>query len=889
MTLTSGARLGPYEVVSPVGAGGMGEVYQARDIRLGRMVAIKIMPTDVARNPQARDRFDREAMAIAHLTHPHICTLYDIGHENGTDFLVMEYLEGETLAERLERGALSVPESLRLALEILQALEHAHGQGIYHCDLKPSNILLTRSGSKLLDFGIAQIQRCEPPRAPQDHDRPGETLSLVAEDLVVGTVHYMAPERIEGQPASPAADLFAFGAVLYEMVTGRKPFKGRDRGEILAAVLTDDPVAASEANPDVSPEIDRVIARCLAKAPENRWQSAHDLRLELQWIGEHGRLRAPSSWNAGRITARWAVALVLGVALIAVTIVLAGRSFGPAAGDRHPMRFAVTPPEETTFSREGKWLDVSPDGRWLVFAALRANGHSQLWLRDLDLITARPLPETEDAVNPFWSPDSRFLGFFANGRLKKVDVFGGTPQTVCDDTGRGGTWNREGVILIGSGLLRGGLSRVSSAGGLPTPVTQPDAARGEALHTWPQFLPDGRRFLYRAWGVTAESTGIYLGSLDDPSLHVKLNGIDSNPMYMAGYVLFGRGGTLFAQAFDARHARLDGEPILIADQVQQNPASGQVSAATSEAGILAYRGIGPQQLALVDRDGRKLRNLGSVATNKDPAISPNGDRVAVSRLDPRTGTEDIWVIDVARGFETRITTDTARDVAPLFSPDGHSIIFSSNRGLGSSRHLYQKALDGAQPEERLFTFPAAWPTDWSPDGRIVFDGFQQNAHWEVSVVSVTGDRSPVTFTRTTFNETRGRLSPDARWMAYESDESGTVEVYVRPYPAGDRRSQVSHGGGSEPRWRGDGHELFYVTRDGSLQSVTVRTTSEFASDPPRTLFTSTDLRGPITSHLGRNRYDVTADGQSFLIIQSVADPASSPITVVANWITKLHQ
>jgi Tol biopolymer transport system component len=867
----------------------MGEVYQARDLRLDRTVAIKIMPADVAGNPQARDRFDREAMAIAHLTHSHICTLYDIGHENGTDFLVMEYLEGETLAQRLERGALPVPESLRLALEVLQALEHAHSQGIYHCDLKPSNILLTRSGTKLLDFGIAQIRRREPPRAPQDHDRPDETLSLVVEDLVFGTVRYMAPERIEGQLASSAADLFAFGAVLYEMVTGRKAFEGRDRGEILAAVLTDDPVAASEANPDVFPEIDRVIARCLAKAPENRWQSAHDLRLELQSIGEHGR-RVPSSWNSSRLTARWAVALVLGVALMTATIWLAGRSLGPAAGDRHGIRFPVTPPEETTFSKAGKWLDVSPDGRRLVFAALGANGHSQLWLRDLDLITALPLPETEDATNPFWSPDSRFLGFFANGRLKKIDVFGGPAQTLCEDvTGRGGTWNREGVILIGSGRLRGGLSRVSSAGGLPTPVTQPDVARGEALHTWPQFLPDGRRFLYRTWGPRAESTGIYLGSLDDPSLHVQLNGIDSNPMYTAGYVLYGRGGTLLAQAFDARHARLEGEPILIADQVEQNPASGQVSAAISETGILAYRGVVPQQLVWVDRDGRKLAHLGSIATYKDPAISPSGDRVAVSRLDPRTGTEDIWVIDVVREFETRITTDPARDVAPLFSSDGRSIIFSSNRGLGSSLQLYRKALDTAQPEERLFPFPVNRPTDWSRDGRIIFDGFQPNAHWEVSVVSVSGDERPVAFTRSVFNETRGTLSPDGRWMAYESDESGTVEVYVRPYPEGDRRSQVSHGGGTEPRWGSKGHELFYVTPDGSLQSVTVRTTSEFESDPPRTLFTSTDLRGPITSPRGRNRYDVTADGQLFLLIQSVAEPASSPITVLANWMTKLHQ
>jgi Tol biopolymer transport system component len=894
MTLTSGARLGPYEVLSPVNAGGMGEIYKARDIRLDRTVAIKILPADHANDPHARDRFDREARAIAHLTHPHICTLHDVGREHGTDFLVMEYLEGETLAQRLERGALPVAESLRLALEILHALEHAHAQGIYHCDLKPSNILLTRSGTKLLDFGIAQIQQREAVRASRDHERPGETLSLAAEDAVFGTVHYMAPERVDGQPASAAADLFAFGAVLYEMVTGRKAFGGRDRGETLAAVLTDEPVVASELCTDVSPTLDRVIVRCLAKVPENRWQSAHDLRLELHWVAEHGGLTTTSPRSVGRLTARWAAGLVLGVALIALTIVLAARSFGPTPGDRGPMRFVVAAPEETTFSTAGKWLDVSPDGRWLVFVALRKNGQSQLWLRALDSTTARLLPGTEGAGSPFWSPDSRFLGFEANGQLKKIDVFGGTPQTLSENVAprgvRGGTWSREGVILFAPGYLRGGLFRVSAAGGQPTPATQLDAAREEVLHTWPQFLPDGRRFLYRTWSPKTGSTGVYLGSLDTPNLHVQINGVDSNPMYAAGYVLFGREGTLFAQAFDARHTRVEGEPILIAEQVLQNPASGQMSAATSEAGILAYRGLGLQQLVWVDRSGRVLGEVGPPGVYKDPAISPTADRVAVSRLDPRTGTEDIWMIDVVRGTAARLTSDPARDTAPLFSPDGRHIVFSSNRGQAITSQLYQKALEDAQAEERLSTVSVSRATDWSRDGRLVIvDVAEPNTHWQVSVLTVTGDRDPVTLTRTAFNESRGKLSPDGRWIAYESDDSGTVEVYVRPYPAGGEKWQVSQRGGTEPTWRGDGHELFYVTPDGTLQAVTVRTAAGFATDPPRPLFTSTDLRGPMTSPIGRNRYDVTTDGQRFLLIQPVAGTASSPITVVANWTTALHE
>jgi dipeptidyl aminopeptidase/acylaminoacyl peptidase len=410
------------------------------------------------------------------------------------------------------------------------------------------------------------------------------------------------------------------------------------------------------------------------------------------------------------------------------------------------------------------------------------------------------------------------------------------------------------------------------------------------LHTWPQFLPDGHHFLYRAYGPNSASTGIYLGSLDSPTLHEQLSTANSNPMYSGGYVLFGREGTLFAQAFDVRRTRLGGDPVPIAEQVLQNPMSGQVSGATSEAGILAYRGLQLQQLVWVDRTGRVLGQVGPAGMYKDPAISPTSDRVAVSRLDPRTGSEDIWLVDAVRGTAARLTFDPARDVAPLFSPDGRHIVFSSNRGPGGPWQLYQRALDDAQVDEPLSTFRVSRPTDWSRDGRLVaFDSDQQpRTNWQVSVLPMTGDRNPVTFTRTPFNENRGRLSPDTRWMAYESDESGTVEVYVRPYPVGGGRWQLSQGGGTEPTWRGDGQELFFVAPDGSLQSVSVRTDSGFAADPARTLFRSAALRGPITGPVGRNRYDVTADGQRFLLVQSVAGHDSSPITVVANWTTMLH-
>jgi serine/threonine protein kinase/Tol biopolymer transport system component len=868
----------------------MGEVYKARDSRLDRTVAIKVLPTVLSADPDVTQRFEREARAIAALSHPHICALYDVGNHNGTEYLVMEHLEGETLTARLSRGALPLSESLQYAVEILDALEQAHGQGILHCDLKPSNILLTRSGTKLLDFGIAKIQGRDSVLAPGDSQSRDDTVSLKAEDVLLGTVQYMSPERLEGQPASASADLFAVGAVLFEMITGRKAFDGRDRGEILAAVLTSEPPLVSHVRPNVPPVLDRAIARCLAKAPENRWQSAHDLRLELAWIADHSADTVPPSSKTVRSGVRRAATLGLGATLVALTMVMAARSFGPATTDPSALRFVVSPPEDTTFSTAGKWLDVSPDGRWLAFSAVRPNGQSVLWLRPLDSTTARPLAGTEGGGVPFWSPNSRFLGFFAEGKLKKIDLLGGEPQTLCAvPVAFGGTWNRDGVILFGGG--RGGIFRVTAAGGVATPVTRLDPAREEAVHTWPQFLPDGHRFLYRIWSSNSAYTGIYLASIDASAPPVRLVSADSNPMYASGHLLFGRDGTLFAQLFNAREAHLTGETVSVAEQVVQNRSSGQMSAAVSATGMLVYRAVGLQQLVWVDRHGGSLGPVGPAGVYRDPSLSPNGDRVAVSRFDPQTGTEDIWMIDAARSTATRLTTDPARDISPVFSPDGRRIVFISNRG--GSWHVYQKALDESQAEEQLAggVGPTSALTDWSRDGRLVlFERVTptQPTQRQVAALPLTGDRTPVAVLNTAFDEHRGQLSPDGRWLAYESTESGTSDVYVRPFPAGKGHWQISQSGGTEPKWRGDGQELFYLAPDGTLSSVAVRTTPAFTSDLPRPLF-KTALSGRLTGVTGRNRYDVTADGQRFLLLDSVGGPASSPLTVVTNWPSTLRR
>jgi Tol biopolymer transport system component len=567
---------------------------------------------------------------------------------------------------------------------------------------------------------------------------------------------------------------------------------------------------------------------------------------------------------------------------VVVPLVLCADPQGRTGIGRQAMR-SVVPPEDTVFSTAGKWLDVSPDGRWLVFSAVRANGQSVLWLRALDSTMARPIVGTEGGFSPFWSPDSRFLGFFAGGQLKKIDVFGGAPQVLCEGGGGfGGSWNRHGVILFST---KTSLERISVGGGSATAVTRLDTEREEIAHTWPVFLPDGRHFLYRIRSSSDAYTGIYVGSIDAPSQRVRLVSADSNPMYVTGYLLFGRAGTLFAQAFDPLRARLIGEPLPVAEQVVQNGESGHVSAAVSASGLLVYRAADLQQLTWLDRRGRELGPLGPAGVYRDPSLSPNGDRVAVSRLDSLTGTEAIWIIDAVRETAARLTVNAARDTSPVFSSDGRHIAFSSNRG-GNGWHLYQKTLDGSQAEERLPDAIGSTPTDWSRDGRfLVFESLAPGAKRNLSVLPLTGDRKPFVILH---KAKRGQLSPDGRWMAYESGETGMVETYVCSFPAGNGKWQISQGGGTEPKWRGDGQELFYLAPDGTLASVGVRTTSEFAADPPHTLFKTALIGGP-TGVFGRNRYDVTADGEWFLLLYPIGGPASSALTVVTNWTSTLRR
>jgi Tol biopolymer transport system component len=887
MALAPGARLGPYEIAERVGVGGMGEVYRATDTRLDRIVAVKVLPGEVSDDEARRQRFEREARTIASLNHPHICALYDIGVADGVLFLVMEYLEGETLAQRLRRGPLPVADALRYGTEIAEALDHAHRDGITHRDLKPANVMLTRSGAKLLDFGLAKaFARAEAPASP------AETESLTEEGSILGTVHYMSPEQLEAGEIDSRTDIFAFGAVLYEMVSGRRPFVGGSRASVIAAILEREPTpTGARTQPDdasgngAAPSLlDHVITRCLAKSPDERWQTAGDLMRELRWIAGGGTpLRLPARTRVpGSRRVRLAIG-AFGVAAGVVALVLALAQWRPASSQATPpLQFEVPPPEGAAFNPAAAFMALSPDGRHLAFSAANRNAGMALWLRSLDSVAVRQLT-TEEGAQPFWSADSRFIAFFSGGQYKTIDITNGRVQLLIDAQGLSGTWNSDDVIVM---KLRDRpfLSRFpAAAGGPPTPATTLDAARGETAHAWPHFLPDNRHFLYVALSSQPEhDKTIYVGSLDSPTDRKPLLTADTHAVYSPpGYLLFVRGSSLFAQPFDADGLRLTGDPVPIAEGIDRGPgARGAFS--VSRDGKLAYRGVGDTRLMWIDRSGGVPQTIGPRGYYANPALSPDGQRAAVARLDRAIGSFDIWLLDIARGVPSRFTFDASSEDMPLWSLDGSRIVFRSIGRLG--RGFFEKASTGTGPEHRLLDVVSqfASPLGWSRRGQALLyaasNGKTLSDLWELPR---SGNRAPVALLNSSFWEIQGQPSPDGRWLAYVSNESGNYEVYVRA-TNGEGKWPISSGGGLEPRWRSDSKELFYLAADRSLMSVVVHSTaSTFAVGPPVRLL-ETRLSTVPNSSYTRNQYDVTPDGQRFLINQPSSE-TSATITVVVNW------
>lgn len=893
MSLSSGTKLGPYEIQSPLGAGGMGEVYRARDTRLGRDVAVKILPEHLASTPEVRQRFEREARAVSSLNHPHICTLHDVGHQDGTDFLVMEYLEGETLAKRLERGPLATPELLRIAIEIADALEKAHRQGVIHRDLKPGNIMLTKAGAKLLDFGLAKSSV-----APTVVDLSGSpTMSqkiaespapLTARGTIVGTFQYMSPEQLEGKETDARSDVFSFGAVLYEMATAKRAFEGKTTASVIAAILKDQPAPVTTLQPLAPPALEQVVKTCLAKDPEERRQTIHDVLLDLKWIaesGSHAGVPAPVvAHRKNRERVAWGAAAFLLIVASVATIGYVLRAPKPTS----VIISEISPPEGIHFLFGGTSGApvLSPDGQALVFVGEDSQGRSQLWIRRLGSDTALALAGTDGARFPFWSADSRHLAYFGKGELMRIAISGGPPISVAAvPAGVGGAWGYDGTI-IGTPTPVSGLIGVSASGGMPFKVTKLNQLRQEINHVDPQFLPDGRHFLFYARSAIGEGSGTYAASLDGGEPKLIVHG-DSAARYAdPGYLLFVQDGTLMARHFDSASLSVSGDATPLAEHVGVDMVRGTGLFTISNNGVLAYEPGsttgGQARILWFDRSGKQIAETGTPGVFDNASISPSGNKLAVGLTDPGTRKPDIWIFDVARGVKTRLTLSPSISVDPVWSPDGKEIAFLSNRAEGRLS-LFKMNSDGTGDATPLIADDAAErDPSWSVDGRYLLFSRKESgpgSHSEIWAVPLTGERKPFVVLRGQFNLHQESISPDGKWLAYVSDESGRPEVYVAPFLRGGGKSLVSASGGNYPLWRRDGKELFYRSFDQKIISVAiVESGADLTIGKVQPLFQANPAAGGIGA-----MYDVAADGKKFVIPSQGPEQVAVPLKLVVNW------
>ena len=879
MTLSAGTKLWPYEILSPLGAGGMGEVYKARDTRLGRTVAIKVLPAAFSASPESRQRFEREARMISQLAHPNVCTLYDVGREGEFDFLVMEYLEGESLADRLARGPMPLGEALRCAIAIAAALDAAHRRGIVHRDLKPGNVLLAASGAKVLDFGLARTFDRGSDLTSEETSGP----DITEEGSVFGTVSYMSPEQLEGKRADARSDIFAFGATLYEMIGGRKAFSGGSRAAITSAILRDEPPLLFEVGGAVPRRLERLISSCLAKSPDARWQCAADLGRELTGIAE-----APEVERAGgqrpQLRRSWlAVAAVTlaGAALAGIAF----RSLRPPPSPRPLRKLSVVSPENATLVVQ-EAPALSPDGRRLVFVAVDPSGRTLLYVRGLDALEASPLADTDGASMPFWSPDGRSLGFFAKGKLKKIDAGGGPSTTLADAAiPRGGTWNAQGTILFVPDPPEP-IYMVPAAGGEAKPLASGETPGVPPFRRSPSFLPDGRHYLYLSFNREPRQTEICVGSLDSKESRCLVKARSTAAYAPPGYLLFRRETALMAQRFDVSRLELEGEPVSVVSDVGFNAITLHTLVSASNDGTLAYVSAAAAQTRLTwfGRNGREIAPLGPPAFYNTVTLSPDDSHVAFD-LASADGDVNVWTMDAASGVPSRFTFGATTEFYPIWSPDGLRIVFSAIRGAPPS--LFQKLTNGAGSDELVLrTSQPNLPLSWSRDGRfLAYTATDPKTNWDIWVLPMSGERKPFPFAKTEFDEIGGEISPDGRWMSYASNESGNFEVYVRPFPAGDGKWQISREGGSEPHWRGDGKELFYVSGDRRIVAVAVATEgTAFRVLSTTPLFAA--RLGGLESPRGMRRYAVSADGQRFLI-NAIPQNGSAPINVTLNWSAAL--
>ena len=898
MAVTAGTKLGPYEIQSPLGTGGMGEVYRARDTRLDRVVAVKVLASHLSSSPELKQRMEREARAISSLNHPHICQLYDIGSHDGTDFLVMEFLEGETLAQRLGKGALPLTEVFRIGIDVAEALAVAHRSGIVHRDLKPANIMLTAGGAKLMDFGLAKplgMQNAAsgsgsaPPSftAVATLSGPSPLSPLTTAGSIVGTIQYMAPEQIEGKEADARSDIFAFGAVLYEMVSGKRPFSGKSQISVASSILESDPAPISSFKPNTPAAFEHVVTTCLQKNPEERYQSAQDIKLELQWIAANRQAPAAAALASAPALKKerigWAAAVIAAIVLGAAAAIL---FYHPAQPERS-IRAVIDPPEKTSLNLTGDSAGppvLSPDGASIAFAATAADGKTSLWVRPTNMLEARMLPGTGGAMFPFWSPDSHSVGFFAEAKLKTIDLSGGTAQVVCDATlGRGAAWGPGDIIIFSGGPISP-LLRVNASGGSPSAFTTIDGTL-HTSHRWPFFLPDGKHIVYLAMHhdpTKSANNTIYYASLDGKE-NRPLFRSQTNAIYADGFLLFGRGEQLMAQAFNASSGTLSGSPQIVLTGVMNDAATWHMDASASDDGLLIFASgaSGDVQLVWVDRNTKQISTIADkLADMQGAVLSPQADRVA---MQINAGETDIWVLDLARGVRTRLTFGPVGNTDPRWSPDGAWIAYVSARDGRFA--IYRKHSDGSGAEELLVSDEsqiAIALSDWSRDGKFLLYSQPLSGigparkTWSLPL---EGERKPALVLDRGAN---AKLSPDGHWLAYQSAESGTVQVYVVAFGGGQGKWQVSANGGTMPSWSKDGKELYYFDPTNSLFAVPVNSAGnalQFGT-PERLVSNWTVPSVPL--------YDVSPDSKKILL-DRVPQQVSQSVTVVTNFTAGLKK
>ncbi|MGE5344985.1 MAG: protein kinase domain-containing protein [Acidithiobacillales bacterium] len=890
MTLTAGTRLGPYEIVALLGAGGMGEVYEARDTRIDRLVALKVLPEEFFEDKERRERFGREARTLASLNHPGIAVLYSFEEISGSSpspsrhLLVMELVEGETLADRIARGPLPLPQALSFGSRIAFALEAAHRKRIVHRDLKPGNIMVTTSGVKLLDFGLAKsLTRRDAPASLTS--APTSAKDVTRDGVILGTPSYMAPEQLEAREADARTDIFAFGAVLYEMVTGKKAFSGESQASLISAILRGDPPPISALRPQVPPALERVIRTCLAKDPDERWQSAGDIAMELKWIADAPAAGAagPAAGDRGQLRERlaWVIAAIAILFGVLSTFLL--RRPQPAA---ELTRFTIMAPSGFEFL---PLIKLSPDARRLLFLLQDEGGRTSIAVRSLDGLEMRRLPGTEDARGEFWSPDGREIAFFSDGRLKRIGADGGPAQSICESGGGfSGSWSRQGTILF-SKEFGTPIFAVPATGGTLQAVTAIDPARGEVGHFHPDVLPDGQHFVFVARNLDPEKTSVMLGSLGSKDVR-QLFHADSSAVYAdPGFLLFARDNALYAWRFDSRSLKLVGDPAPVLEQVRYETENNMlsVSAAGSRLAYLPWHL--KRQLVWVDRRGRDLGTLGEIGGYEDVRISPDGKKVAVALRDPSHGENlDVWVLDTSRGTSSRITSERTDEFDPAWFPDGERLVYVSDH-VGGFYDLYERPADGGAEKMLVQSKQDKILPTVSRDGRNVLMDVSEGSGYVRVLASLSGGPGSLRLGASSrFSEEHPEISPDGGWTAFDSNESGQREVYVQPLPDGPKR-QVSIGGGQMPIWNRNGSELFYAARDGMLMSVALRhAAGRLETVEPQPLFLlRLGVSGEIQFH--RHPFDVSPDGQRFLVIRRAPKTEADSAVVVTNWTATLDE